>query len=169
MYAGLHVECPLFLSCFKQTLIFSTALPNKHIKTSNFIKIRPVGAELFHAGERTDGHDEFWCFVESQYNLSNWPTHCTNSCFIISLLYSSTCFEHYYAHHQEVRLYYTACGIVTLCRCPSGAQVESRLMSTLNLRIGRPPTVCDDTRCCIIQSDLQMMSTVVLETCTGIQ
>ena len=59
MYAGLHVECPLFLSYFKQTWIFSTAFPNKHTKTSNVIKIRPVGAELFHEGERTDGHDEF--------------------------------------------------------------------------------------------------------------
>jgi len=48
--------------------------------------------------------------------LSKWPSLCTNSCFIISLLYSSTCFEHYCAHHQEVKLYYTASGIVTLCR-----------------------------------------------------
>ena len=31
------------------------------------------------------------------------------SCFIISLLYASTCFEHCCAHHQEVKLYYTAC------------------------------------------------------------
>ena len=31
----------------------------------------------------------------SRYNLSNQPTWCTSSCFIISLLYSSTCFEHY--------------------------------------------------------------------------
>jgi len=28
----------------------------------------------------------------------------TNSCFIISLLYASTCFEHYCAHHQEVKI-----------------------------------------------------------------
>jgi len=28
------------------------------------------------------------------------------------------------AHHQAVKLYYTASGIVTLCRWPSGAQVE---------------------------------------------
>jgi len=28
-------------------------------------------------------------------------------------------------HHQEVKLYYTASGIVTLCRWPYGAQVES--------------------------------------------
>ena len=35
---------------------------------------------------------------------------------LVSLLYSATCFEHYCAHHQEVKLYYTASGIVTLCR-----------------------------------------------------
>ena len=52
----------------------------------------------------------------SIYNLSNWPTECTNSCFIISLLHSNTCFEHYCAHH-EVKLYYTASRIVTHCRC----------------------------------------------------
>ena len=39
------------------------------------------------------------------------------------------------AHHQEVKLYYTASGIVTLCRWPSGAQV-------VNLCMGRSPTVC---------------------------
>ena len=50
--------------------------------------------------------------------------------FLISLLYSSTCFEHCCAHHQEVKLYYTASGIVTLCRWPSG----------VHLRTGRPPT-----------------------------
>jgi len=53
-------------------------------------------------------------------------------------------------------LYYTASVIVTLCRWPSRAQG------------GRPPTECDDTRCCIIQFYLLMMSTTVLETCTGI-
>ena len=40
--------------------------------------------------------------------------------FIIISLYSSTCFEHCCAH-QELNLYYTASGIVTLCRWPSGA------------------------------------------------
>jgi len=95
---------------------------------------------------------------QSHFNLTNWPTYCTNSCFIISLLYSSTCFEQYCAHHQEVKLYYTASGIVTFCRCPFGSQVCS----------GRTPTECDDTRCCIMQFDLLMMSTILLETCRRI-
>ena len=37
-------------------------------------------------------------------NLSKWPTWCTNSCFIMSLLYNYTCFEHNCAHHQEVKI-----------------------------------------------------------------
>jgi hypothetical protein len=49
----------------------------------------------------------FLCFADgaSQYKLSKWPTGRTNSCFITSLLHSSTCFEHCCAHHQEVELY----------------------------------------------------------------
>jgi len=38
-------------------LVFSRhAFENAHI--SNFTKIRPTGAEVFHAHERTDRHDE---------------------------------------------------------------------------------------------------------------
>jgi len=33
-------------------------------------------------------------------------------------------FEHYCAHHQEVKLYYTASGIVIHCRWPSSAPVH---------------------------------------------
>ena len=80
-----------------------------------------------------------------------------NLSFTISLLYASRCFDHCCAHHQEVKLYYTASGIVTLCRWPSGAQVERGVLfqpvqwtATYN---------CDDTRCCLIQFDLLMMST----------
>ena len=53
------------------------------------------------------------------------------------------------------QLFYTASGIVT----PVGGRP---------VRTGRPPAECDDTRCCIIQFDLLMMSTTVLETFIGI-
>ena len=46
-------------------------------------------------------------------------------------------------HHQEVKLYYTASDIVTICRW--------------QVRTGWSPAQCDDTRCCIIQFDLLMM------------
>jgi len=55
----------------------------------------------------------------------------------------------------------TASGIVTLCKCPSGMQVEKELFESgmqvdkelfeflLNLHTGRPPTESDYTRSCI--------------------
>ena len=33
------------------------------------------------------------------------------------------------AHHQQVKFYYTVSGIVTLCRWPSGAQVERGVLT----------------------------------------
>ena len=60
------------------------------------------------------------------------------------------------AHHQEVKLYYTASGITT----PVGGRPVRRLREdSLNPCTGQPPTEFDDTRCCIIQFDLLMMST----------
>jgi hypothetical protein len=55
------VMYPLFLSDFKGTWILSKGFRQKP-QISNFIKNRPVGAELFHTNRRTDrmtdGHDE---------------------------------------------------------------------------------------------------------------
>ena len=101
----------------------------------------------------------FLCFADraSQYNLSNWPTKWTNSCFVISLLYASTCFEDYVLIIRRSKLYYTASGIVILCRWPSSARVERD--SFLNPCTGRPPTVCDVTICCKYNFDLLIMST----------
>ena len=44
------------------------------------------------------------------------------------------------AHHQAVKIYYTASGIIT----PVGGR-------PMHLCTGRPPTECDDTKYCIIQ------------------
>jgi len=61
MYTGLHVECPLLLSDFNSTWIFSTDLKKK-TRTSSFTKIRRVGVEPFHTDgktdRKTDSHEE---------------------------------------------------------------------------------------------------------------
>ena len=51
-YTGLRVKCPLCLSDFNETSIFSKI--SKNIQKSNFMKIRPMTAELFGADGRTD-------------------------------------------------------------------------------------------------------------------
>jgi hypothetical protein len=56
MYIGLH-EVPVNLVFFYKTLIFLTDL-RKTTQISNFMKILPVGDELFHADGRTDGQTQ---------------------------------------------------------------------------------------------------------------
>jgi hypothetical protein len=56
MYIGLHVKYPLFLLGFNKKWIF-VARFSKNIQISNFMKIPPVGTELFHADGQTDGHE----------------------------------------------------------------------------------------------------------------
>jgi len=53
MYIGLHVKYRLFLLDFNETRIFIDSL-SKTTPISNFMKIHPVGAELFYADGRTD-------------------------------------------------------------------------------------------------------------------
>jgi hypothetical protein len=60
----------------------------------------------------------------------------------------------------------TASGIVTLCKWPSGMQVEKFL---LGLHTGLPLTESDYTRCRINTIDPLMMSTYLLETCRGLE
>ena len=64
---------------------------------------------------------------------------------------------------RRSKLFYTASGIITLCRWLSGAQ------SSLSLCTGRPPTECDGTRCCIIQFWPPDDEHMVLETCSGMK
>jgi len=56
MYFGLHVVYSLFLSDFNKTWIFSTNFP----QIPNFMRIRPVGAEMFSADRQTDRHRQAW-------------------------------------------------------------------------------------------------------------
>ena len=53
MYIGLHVNYELFLLDFNKKGFFSTDF-RKVLKILNFMKIRPVVAELFHMDGETD-------------------------------------------------------------------------------------------------------------------
>ena len=69
-------------------------------------------------------------------------------CFIISLLYASTCFENYVLIIRRSKLCYTAYGIIT----PVGGRPVHRLRedSLLSQPVHGTATYrCDDTRCCI--------------------
>ena len=57
MYTGFRVKYSLFLSDFNETLVSST--DSLKIQISNFTKIFPMGAELFHADR------------ENRYELGN--------------------------------------------------------------------------------------------------
>ena len=67
MYISLHVKYTLFLSDFNANWIFSTDF-RKILKTSNFMKIRPVRAELFHADRRTDGRTDRYNEANSRFS-----------------------------------------------------------------------------------------------------
>jgi len=47
----IYVTCPLILSDFNKTMIFSTVFRKKY---SNFMEIRAVGTVLFHVNHQTD-------------------------------------------------------------------------------------------------------------------
>jgi hypothetical protein len=54
MFVGRHVKHPLFVSYFNETWDFMDRF-SKNPQTSNFMKVRPIGAEWLHAdGRQTD-------------------------------------------------------------------------------------------------------------------
>jgi len=53
----IYIKYSLISSYFSDPLIFSTDF-STHTQISNLMKIRPLGAELFHVDGQTDTHDE---------------------------------------------------------------------------------------------------------------
>ena len=72
MYIGLHVKHPLFLSDFNETWncfdMFS-----KNTQISNFLKIRPVGVELFNVDRRTDIQIDMTKLIVAFCNFAKAP------------------------------------------------------------------------------------------------
>jgi len=57
MYKDLHIKYLLFLSDFNETWIFLNDLHKIIYQLSNFMKIRPLGAELYHPDRCPNSHD----------------------------------------------------------------------------------------------------------------
>ena len=67
MFIGFHVKYPLFLSDFLDTF-------SKNIRILNFMVIRPVLTELFHAGRGRDGQRVMMKLTVAFLNFGNAPT-----------------------------------------------------------------------------------------------
>jgi len=73
MYFGLHVKYPSFLFEFNENLNFSTFVFSKNIQIPNFMRIRPVGAELFHVDRRAEGGTGMTKLIVTFRNFANAP------------------------------------------------------------------------------------------------
>jgi len=78
MYIVLRVKSSLFLPDFNETWIFSTEFW-KILKISNFMKIHPVKAELFHSDGRTDRPTDMTKLIVAFHNCANAPKNLWSS------------------------------------------------------------------------------------------
>jgi len=67
MFIGFHVKYPLFFSDFLDTF-------SKNIRILNFMEIRPVLTELFHADRGRDGQRVTMKLTVAFLNFGNAPT-----------------------------------------------------------------------------------------------
>jgi hypothetical protein len=72
MYIGVYVKYPSFLSNLNKIRIFSTDFEKSQIQ--NFLRISPLGVELFHADERTDITKLTVLFISYSYSYIH-PIH----------------------------------------------------------------------------------------------
>ena len=65
-------KVPLLFSDFDETFNF-LGIFSKDTQISNFMKIRPMGAELFNADGRTDGHTDMTKLIDVFRNFAKAP------------------------------------------------------------------------------------------------
>jgi hypothetical protein len=110
MYIGLHVKC-LYSCPILMTFDFLGGRFSKNPQISNFMKIRPVEAELFHADGRTDMTKPIVAFrnyanapkseiSELQNSLAKSTTACGGcafpiACYCITLISAETPLVHH--------------------------------------------------------------------------
>jgi hypothetical protein len=73
MHIGLDVKHRLFSSDFNETSIFATDFSKKIAQMLNFMKIHPVGAELFGGG--TDGQIDVMKLIVAFRNFAKAPNN----------------------------------------------------------------------------------------------
>jgi hypothetical protein len=71
MYIGIQVQYPLFLSDFNKIIFFDRF--SKNIEISIFLKICPVGAELFHADGQMDRQTDMTKLTVVFHSFVNMP------------------------------------------------------------------------------------------------
>jgi len=68
MCTGIPIKYPLFLSDFSKTYLFARNFEKLSLR--NFTKIRPAGADLFHADGQTDA--DVTKLIVTFRNSANW-------------------------------------------------------------------------------------------------
>ena len=140
-------NCKRFPCWFIQDTCLLTQFANGHFETSGGM-IR----------------DFFYILLTVHLDITSgrWPTWHTVLLYniLISILHVSS---KYMLIIRRSNCTNTPSGIVTLCKWPSGMQVE------LDLHTGWSLTESHYTRCCINTIDLLMMSTCLLESCRGLK
>jgi len=86
IYMGLHAKYQLILSYFNQTFIFSTS--SKSPQIPNVMQIRPMGAEMFHAGGRAGGQRDIQ--TDRYDEVNNFLNFANALKMIILLVFSFT-------------------------------------------------------------------------------
>ena len=146
-----------FISCLYTFRAHVLIIRRSKLHYTAFGIITPIGGRLVHETGTCRCDDEHMCskhveawnktYCEQTFCVSSWLNseinESTKSWFIICFLHASTCFKHYCAHHQEVKII---------------------LYSTWYHQTYR----CDDTECCIIKFRPPDDGHIVLETCRGI-